>query len=172
MSKITVTLGTLDKAIEFIENYKTQFDGKVKLFIERLGKIGVDTAQAKFSTAQYDGKNDVKVLEPYWEQDKLIVKAVGNATLFIEFGSGVHYTAQHELADKMGMRRGEYGKGRGKKDEWAFYGESGTNGRVVRSNDKGDLILTHGNPPARAMYEAAKQIRLKILEAARSVFND
>ena len=37
-----------------------------------------------------------------------------------------------------------------------------------------EVVITHGNPPARAMYDAAKVMRSKIVDIAREVygFND
>ena len=58
-----------------------------------------------------------------------------------------------------------------------YYGEPGTNGRVVRTQQKEgeeavDVIRTHGNPPARAMYDAGKAMRERIVEIAREVYKE
>ena len=90
---------------------------------------------------------------------------------FIEFGSGVHYVEQHPKASEMGAVRGGYGQNKGLKDTWAYYGDPGTNGEPAKGKkgEKG-LVFTHGNPPARAMYDAGKEMRERIAEIAREVF--
>ena len=70
----------------------------------------------------------------------------------------------------MGAVRGGYGQGKGNQSSWGYYGEAGTNGRIIKTTDKGDLVITRGNPPARAMYEADKAIMSQILKIAKEVF--
>lgn len=139
-----------------------------KRVLNKLAKIGIKEADLIFSKAQYDGTNDVKLLEPKWVNNYTVqIVAQGNAVTFIEFGTGVFYSEQHLKAAEMGAIRGEYGKGKGKQRTWGYYGEPGSNGVIRKTNEKGDLVTTHGNPPAKAMYEASKVIRFKILEIIR-----
>ena len=70
------------------------------------------------------------------------------------------------------MVRGEYGQGKGSQDSWGYYGNPGTNGRVVKENGKGSLVITHGNPPARAMYDAGKEMREQVRAIAKEVFGN
>lgn len=170
---ITIS-SNVDTVIAQLKQYRDSIDRKMHQLLERLAEIGVDTAAVKFRSAQYDGDNDVVVNEPEWITDtKLIISATGSSVTFIEFGTGVHYTEQHPKAAEMGAIRGEYGKGRGKRETWGYYGNPGTNGVIRKTVDgKGDLILTHGNPPARAMYDAGKQMRERIVEIAREVFGN
>lgn len=169
MFSISVT--GVDSIIKRLESYTKNLEEKNRTFMERLAQIGIDTATLKFGQAQYDGTNDVTVEPiPRWEGDnKLYVAASGSSILFIEFGTGVHYSEQHELAGKFGFVRGTYGKGHGSQDTWGYYGEPGTNGRVVERKN-GSVVLTHGNPPNRAMYDAAKDMRDRMLEIAREVY--
>ena len=48
--------------------------------------------------------------------------------------------------------------------------EPGTNG-LERTRGDTTVVLTHGNPPARAMYEASKAMREQIMVIAREVFS-
>ncbi len=171
MFKVKVT--GLDEVIKKIENLKNSLDSKQHELLERLSAIGIDVASVKFKNAQYDGINDVSVdPSPEWVDEKtLVITARGQAVAFIEFGTGVHYTEQHPTADEVGATRGSYGKGNGSKDSWAYYGNPGTNGHIVRTLEDGTTVVrTHGNPPARAMYDASQAMRDKIVEIAKEIY--
>lgn len=170
--KIRVT--GLDSLIKKLKAYQKSLAEKQHCFLEELVKVGIDVASVKFQTAQYDGDNDVVVNgHPEWIGDnKLFLTATGKAITFIEFGTGVHYTEQHPQAAEFGAIRGAYGQGKGSQDSWGYYGSLGTNGRVIRETDKGSVVLTHGNPPARAMYDSAKEMRNQIVNIAREVFRN
>lgn len=159
----------LDKAIKRLDNLANELSN-YKIFLEKLAEIGINVAQAKFTSATYDGINDVKVHSEWISDSTIQVIAYGHAVTFIEFGTGTIYTEQHPLASEMGAIRGSYGKGKGRRSSWTYYGEKGTNGRFVRSSDKGDVYRTQGNPPARAMYLASKEIKQKILDICKEVF--
>ena len=132
-----------------------------------LAEKGRVVAENRFNTAQYDGTNDVQVLPPFESGQSTILRAEGEAVAFIEFGTGVHYTEQHPQALELGMTRGGYGYHLGMLDHWRYQGDPGTNGIDDPTHD--GYIITYGNPPARAMYEASKEIRNNIGETAREV---
>lgn len=174
--KIKVSLGKISQAIKQVEDYKNSLADKQHEFLQRLAEIGIEEATTRFSTAQYDGTNDVQVESPVWIDDnKVAVRASGNAVTFIEFGTGYFYNengGDHPAADKYGFTIGGYGQGRGKGDFWYYRGEPGTNGQTP-SNPKlaaKGLVFTHGNPQNRCMWEADKKIRSEIINIAREVF--
>lgn len=174
--KIKISLGKISQAIKQVEDYKKALADKEREFLKRLAEIGVEEATARFTTAQYDGTNDVQVDAPIWLDDnKIAVRASGNAVTFIEFGTGYFYNSEgdeHPAASKYGFTVGGYGQGRGKGDFWYYKGEPGTNGETPKSPSmaaKG-LVFTHGNPQNRCMWEASKKIREEILNIAREVF--
>ena len=162
----------LDSLIKKLTSYQKSLEEKQRRLLEKLVKVGIDVASAKFQTAQYDGENDVVVnRQPEWVGDnKLFLTATGNAITFIEFGTGIHYAEQHPKAAALGAIRGAYGQGKCSHDSWGYYGTPGTNGQVVKESDKGTVVLTHGNPPARAMYDSAKEMRNQVVTIAREVF--
>lgn len=164
----------LDRLISRLEAYQKSLEEKQHTLLRELTMVGIDVAEAKFQTAQYDGDNDVIVnKQPEWVGDnKLFLTATGNSITFIEFGTGIHYAEQHPKAAALGAIRGAYGQGKGSRDSWGYYGNPGTNGRVVKENDKGTVVLTHGNPPARAMYDSAKEMRNQVANIAREVFKN
>ena len=156
-----------------LQAYQKSLEKKMYRLMEELAKLGIDIAEVRFQKAQYDGDNDVIVAHtPEWvNESKLAIVASGSAVTFIEFGTGVHYVEQHPKSGELGFIRGTYGKGMGSRDFWEYYGNPGTNGEVKRENEKGTLVKTHGNPPARAMYDSAKEMRDQILDVAREVFS-
>lgn len=167
-----IRVSGVDDLISRLRAYWKTLGEKQHLLLEKLAGIGIDVAAVKFQTAQYDGENDVVVNNsPEWiRENRLFITAAGNAVTFIEFGTGVHYAEQHPKGVEMGAIRGAYGQGKGSRDSWGYYGNPGTNGQIVKETDKGTVVLTHGNPPARAMYDATKEMRTRILSIAREVF--
>lgn len=174
--KIKISLGKISKAIKQVEDYKKELAYKEREFLIRLAEIGVEEATARFTTAQYDGTNDVQVDAPIWlDENKIAVRASGNAIMFIEFGTGYHYNTEaddHPSAEKYGFTIGNYGQGRGKGDFWYYKGNPGTNGQTPKNPNmaaKG-LVFTHGNPQNRCMWETSKKMREEILNIAKEVF--
>lgn len=159
MIKIT---SNVDKVLKQVRQYRDELQNKMRLFLEKLGEIGVNTAEVKFATAQYDGDNNVEVLPLTWlDENKLVVSATGNAVTFIEFGSGV-------MADSTDYAM-QFGYGPG---SWSDNEALG--GKHHWQDPKGwyyehDKYST-GNPPARAMYDAGKEMRNRIAEIAREVW--
>lgn len=167
-----ISVTGVDKLIDKLKAYRNSLEDKQHRLLEKLAEIGIDVASVRFESAQYDGDNDVVVNKsPEWVEDnRLFITATGHSVTFIEFGTGVHYAEQHPNAAALGFTRGVYGQGNGSRDSWGYYGSPGTNGRVVRETDKGPVVLTHGNPPARAMYESTKEMRNRILSIAKEVY--
>ena len=170
---INCTLGTIAEALNEIEQYKAQFDPKLKEFCAKLATIGATVASIHFTRALYDGINDSKIrVEPTDTGYKII--AEGNAVAFIEFGAGVHYPDIHPKAAELGIMHGTYGKGNGKNDYWWYTGQPGTAGgefaRDRYGREKSNSTITHGNPANMPMYYAAKEMQERVQEIAQEVF--
>ena len=136
-----------------------------------MAEIGVREASVIFLSAQYDGVNDSDVSAENTENGWKII-ANGKAVCFIEFGAGVYHnsTEPYPLPRPAGVVKiGEYGKGQGKKQGWAYYGEPGSSGKYIGGD--GNLIFTRGNPAAMPMYYAGEEIKNKVLSIAREVFS-
>ena len=167
--KVPLTEAGIDKAIRELEGYEQQVKDRCQKLVDRLVQMGIPIAQANFSTAQYDGTNDVVVREEKTGAYSAIV-AEGGAVLFIEFGTGVFYSTSHPEASALGMERGVYGQGKGSHQTWRYYGDPGTNGEEVKVNDKGVLIQTHGNPANKSLYNTGKYLESVVRQTAREVF--
>lgn len=165
---MNIKIEGLDALIKDLKKRRDELPAKRKQFLWRLGNIGVNTANVNFKFAQYDGTNDVTVSTNWVDDHTLEVVAAGGSVTFIEFGSGVHYEEWHPQRPP-GMEIGGYGRGQGNRDYWFYEGEAGTNG--IPSTKKPGLMITHGNPPARAMYQASVDIREKIAEIAKEVYS-
>lgn len=168
---IKVDLSDIDKAIREIELYEQSLNRKLEKLQERLAGLGINEASVNFAKAQYDGNNDVTVDQRFrWIDDNtLTINASGSTILFIEFGAGVHYSADpHPQAAEFGYSRGTYGYKLGRFDTWRYEGNPGTNGREDPKHP--GYILTHGNPANRCMYDASKEMREQILKIAKEVF--
>lgn len=172
--QVPLTVDGINRAIKELRNYKAWLTARTQVFVKELAKEGMDIADIKFHWAVYDGTNDVTVK---WEDrgsGKAAVVAVGSAVLFIEFGTGVHtWPDNHPEAQELGMKRGEYGKGYGKRRAWVYRGDPGTNGiPVVKGKKDRDYgrVKTYGNPANMSMYQTEQELRDKFEQIARQVF--
>ena len=157
---IEVDLGNIDKAIRELEKYKQELLRKEKRLLDGLASIGIREASVRFTTAMYDGVNDVSVKLDETNNGYVIV-AEGQAVAFIEFGAGVYHNTSEPYpnprpAGVVGI--GEYGQGKGKRRAWGYMDENG------------DLVITRGNPAAMPMWYASEEIKSSVLRIAREVF--
>ena len=151
---------SIQDAINELKSYRNSLKDKTDKFLEELAYIGVKEASVRFTTAMYDGINDVSVsLEPLWNGYRIV--AEGKAVAFIEFGSGVYHNPGEPYPNPrpngiVGI--GEYGKGMGKRQAWGFRDESG------------ELVVTRGNPAAMPMWYASEEMRKAIEKKFVEVF--
>ena len=164
MSKtiIECSLNTQDieRAIKKIGEFKQKFLAKEKQLVERLGEVGLKEASVRFTTAMYDGINDVSVSLEETSNGYVIV-AEGKAVAFIEFGAGVYHNTSEPYPNPrpdgiVGI--GEYGKGKGKRKAWGYV------------NDSNEIVITRGNPAAMPMWYASEEIKRLVLKVAKEVF--
>lgn len=162
---ISLNPKSIDRAIATIKLFQKNIVSKMDIICDRLAVLIKDEAYTRFINAEYDGVNNVEVT--YTRTDKgYLITARGNAILFIEFGAGVYYNGSG--GSYPGVRPsglagiGEYGKGRGKNRAWGFYW----------GGNQQDLVVTHGNPPAAAMFYAKESAKQQILNICREVFGN
>ena len=159
---ISCTLDSKDinRAIKELKAYKKEFLEKEKRLLKGLAEIGLKEASVRFTTAMYDGVNDVSVRLDTANNGYAIV-ADGNAVAFIEFGAGVYHNTSEPYPNPrpngiVGI--GEYGKGYGKRKAWGY------------RNENDELVITRGNPAAMPMWYASEEIKSSILKVVREVF--
>ena len=158
----------INRAIREVEQYKQELLRKEKSLLEKLAMIGVQEASVRFTTALYDGVNDVTVSLDSTGKGYSII-ADGNAVAFIEFGTGVYHNTSEPYPNPrpegiVGI--GEYGQGKGKRRAWFYKGEPGTNGEV----QKNGVVKTRGSPANMPMWYASEEMRRSILQIAGEVF--
>lgn len=166
--KVKLNTSSIDRAIKELEQYKRWLKEKEKQLLERLAEIGYWEANVRFSSAMYDGVNDVTVTINE-SGNGYTIEAQGNAVAFIEFGTGVTYNSGSSYPGKKpdGVADiGEFGQGKGKRRAWFYYGDPGTNGEVQESG----VVKTRGNPAEAPMYYATEEMRRSIQKIAREVF--
>ena len=151
---------SVSAALEQVEQFKKDFLEKEKLFVQRLADIGVRVAQAGFSTADYDGINDVTVSMVKTRKGYSVV-ASGETVGFIEFGTGVKYQEWDNTdMDYTPPKHGTYGKGQGaNRHGWWFNPNAG-----------GKAVHTYGNVPAEAMRTARDEMVERVTQIAREVW--
>lgn len=147
-------------ALEQVQKYKKDFLVKEQEFVRRLAEIGVRVAKAGFSTADYDGINDVSVSMVQTKNGYSVV-ASGETVGFIEFGTGVKNPEWDNTdMDYTPPKHGTYGKGQGKNPRgWWF-----------KQNEGGRARHTYGNPPAEAMRTARDEMVERVAHIAREVW--
>lgn len=150
----------IDEAIKGLEEYQRWLNDRAKEIVDRLAERGVTVANMFFSTARYDGVNDVEVsIEEIGETARAVL-AKGESVLFIEFGSGVTLGYGHPQADEFGMGPGTYPDGKGHWDDpGGWY--------LPKSKGGGH---TFGNPPNAAMYSTGQELRNELERIVREVF--
>lgn len=169
--KIKLSVRSINAAIKEVEAYRNKLESIRETICRNLAQIGMQEASVRFESAHYDGVNDSSVvIEPMDNGYKVV--AHGNSIAFIEFGAGVHYNAgsSYPLPKPSGIVGiGEYGKKQGKKDEWRYKGDPGTNG--TPSSD-GRTIKTHGNPAQMPMYHALMAMQNEVERIVREAFRN
>ena len=163
--KKTIIKTTLDKqeinrAIKELKAYKQAFLQREKDLLKGLAEIGLKEASVRFTTAMYDGTNDVSVHLDETNNGYAIV-ADGKAVAFIEFGAGVYHNTSEPYPNPrpsgvVGI--GEYGKGMGKRKAWGY------------KNENDEVVITRGNPAAMPMWYASEEIKNSVLKVAKEVF--
>jgi hypothetical protein len=151
---------SVEEAIQMVKQFKKDFEAKEQEFTRRLAEIGVRVAQAGFSTADYNGVNDVVVTLEQTSSGYAVV-ASGETVGFIEFGTGVKYPEWDNAGTEYTPpKHGTYGKGQGKNPHgWWF-----------KQNEGGRANHTYGNPPAEAMLAARNEIIDRTIQIAREVW--
>ena len=157
--KITIDLSakSIDSAIKEVRKYKAWVLAKEKELRLRLATLGASVASIKFSTAIYNGTNDVTVRVDD-NGDTATIYAEGESVAFIEFGAGAKYGYGHPQAGEFGVGPGTYPEGKGNWDN--------PKGWYIPGGDH-----TFGNPPAAAMLAARDAIAEQVMIIAKEVFS-
>ena len=158
--KCTLDRQDINRAVKELKAFKREFLKKEKRLLEGLAEIGLKEASVRFTTAIYDGTNDVSVRLD-GKNNRYVITAEGKTVAFIEFGAGVYHNTGEPYPNPrpqgiVGI--GEYGKGKGKQKAWGYL------------NDNNEVVITRGNPAAMPMWYASEEIKNSILRVVKEVF--
>lgn len=162
MRVVRKTIDLSSKDIEYLKgmfgDYSEHLKGIEDNLARRLAEIGVERAEVYFAETAYDGNNDVSVKVEKRGDGYYAVVASGNATLFLEFGSGL---IGYGHPEPMGFGPGTY---------------SDTIGKRQWRNPEGWIYehhapRSHGNTPSMAMYRSHKEVEQAIRDVAEEVFD-
>lgn len=169
--RCTLSPDSIDKAIAELERYKNDLKRKCNTLARRLAEMGALKASMIYSTAVYDGTNDITI-SVVRRGKGYVIKANGQSVLFVEFGAGVTYGYGHPMASELGYGAGTYpGKGHWNNPQGWWYPTDNAGDSVKVSKKSGQAYAhTYGNPPNMAMYNTAKDLRDEIERVAREVF--
>ena len=158
---------SIDAAIDRVNQYKKDFEGKLEEFTRRLAEIGVTLAEVGYATSYATGVD-------YSEASSIVVSlqkndngysvlAQGEAVGFLEFGTG--RPERNPEWNSAGMEytppaRGSYGKHQGL-NEWGWW---------FNPHDGGAAQHTYGNPPTEAMRFARDEMIANVARIAREVW--
>ena len=174
MVNLSLQVSGIERAIMDVTRMMNRTERKLRTLCEKLAEIGVGEMNVRYQTAIYDGTPDIQIGMPVWVDDYVLeIPVTGSTVAFIEFGTGVYYPDDHPAASTVTPPaiRGEYGSGRGKGRIWKYYGDPGTFGWYYSDAERAKgLVTTRGNPANAVMYDAAKEMRNRISDIARSVF--
>lgn len=178
MKDIVIDINLFDEAsvnhaIRQVKEYRKWLDKKTAEFLERLSSEGVSIANYRFESALYSGVNDVEVSFQKIREKEYAVIALGQQTLFIEFGTGIYNpdnpAERAEVVSGDIVAHGKYGKGFGMHKKWAYQGEAGNAGWPIAS--KPGWSMTAGVPAQSCLYYSRRELQGLVTQIAREVFS-
>ena len=162
-----------------LDDYEKWLLAKTDELVKECAERSAAQAGNLFEQAYYAGENDVSTGFDITGDKEAQVYATGDATLFIEFGTGVNNPTtaaerkeRAEVSPGM-LAHGEYGQQKGSNPKgWAYYGTPGNspNARWVAERSKGDVIRTTGDTAASPMYMAREKIIKESNKIIKEVF--
>lgn len=167
---VSLSSSSIKKAINSLKSYERELKKKTIMLVERLQEEGFVVADAIVSNVShsYDlGTLDINTIKSNVStKDNKITATLsieGEDVLFIEFGTGIKYSAfEHPLiGDEFPYGPGTY-PGKGHWDDpkgWWF------------KDDAGQKHHTYGNPALMPAYNAATTMEIRITTIAREVFS-
>lgn len=169
---VELTKASIANALKELKSYQKWMETKTTEFLNELAKEVLGIMSVKFRQAIYDGTNDVTCSMEHMDAHYIALVAVGSSVLFIEFGTGVYYTAnQHPESAEHGMIRGAYGHKLGSlKTGWRYKGNPGAYGEPITEGKHTGEVHTLGNPANQCMYLTVRELESRFEEIAKKVF--
>ncbi len=168
---LTAELGDFGKLLSRLNAYKIWLGRKSDELRHRIAEEMAQKAQSGFDGSVSDttigfGDTKASVRVDFRDDGEItVVMAHGEDAVWAEFGAGVWFNgaaggSPHPKGAELGMTIGGYGHGNGKKEIW-FYKDA-----------EGNVRQTHGTPASMPMWNAYKDVVLRLPAIAREVFRD
>lgn len=159
---------SIGRAVRELERYADKLEESEGRIAEAVAEVGVKVVSDIFASAPYAGTKDILVRVES-EGKEAEVLATGESVAFLEFGTGVVMGQGPTLPRPDGIvGLGQYGKGKGATPPWGYYGFEGDNPpEGTYYNEKKDVVITHGNPPAGALMRASIEMESQAEEIVR-----
>lgn len=167
MRKIKVELSRsgIQKAIQEVRKYKTDFMKKQQILVDRLSQIGLDVVRETMENIPSEEKGSYHteiVRNNHGDIVGAAIRLSGDKILFLEFSAGIRYGTDSyptPAGDKYGM--GTYpGKGHWNSPYGWWY-----------VDEDGEKHHSYGNRAYMPMYHAEEAVILAIRSIAREVFS-
>lgn len=174
---------SIDRAIKELQEYKTEFDKKCKVFRHAVAERVKQYADAEYANTWYNdlvigGKQSVYIPTYVEETDEAsIVVAEGLAAVFIEFGAGIHHNggkgmlwrSPHPWGMELKATIGSFPDralipSQGQYDTWGGIGRKGSSG-------VGSTPETYGTQAQMPLYKAWNYAMADIEDIAKEIFN-
>lgn len=165
---VTLSKSGIDKAVEKIEQYKSDLRYKLGIFVRRLTDAGYRVINEKKKNAGTDVDTSFSPVVVIKQSSRNVVRATlsisGKDVLFVEFGAGVHFNGSlGSSPNPKGLEHGYFigsypGQKHAGEDFWWY------------TDDFGMSRKSHGTKAAMPMYSASEYIRGHFASIAREVF--
>lgn len=158
---LKLSVQSMQEAINYIEQYKSDLNRGMETFLSRLANAGIEVARATITNVAQEEKGntfcDIKDLT----SNTVTLYMRGDKALFVEFGAGIAFSQpQNPKAAEMGYGLGTYpGQTHAYQEEgWWYTGEDGQSHH------------SRGNAPYMPMYKAENEVIRNVRQIAREVF--
>ena len=146
---------SVSAAVTQLKNIKTEIDGKMELYMDRLAEVGQQTAQSIFG-----GATTVTVEKS--DGMRRIVAQGTDEAYFVEFGTGAYAGSENAqyLSVPSIVYPGSYSISEKGKHTWSAWINAGNSGESYRYN----------STPKSAMYKAYEAMCTRSAALAKEVF--
>ncbi|MBR0161953.1 MAG: hypothetical protein IJQ02_11820 [Oscillospiraceae bacterium] len=161
----------IDELIRGLDEYRKWLEEKCEALAERLAAMGALRASMGFSAAIYSGENEHEISTERVGEHEYVVRADGEAVLFVEFGSGL-----------VGFGHPEFGAcgpgtwpGKGHwNDPKGWWFPTNDPAYAKKSSKKTGKMYghTYGNPPNMPLYGAVKDLEQELKRVVAEVFRE
>lgn len=163
------TQGSIEKAIQALEDYQKSLQEKSKIFVDKLGEYGLNVLNINIGRISpfYKGEDLTTSLEKQNNGYTAIISINGKEVAFIEFGAGIIFNTEvggslHPKGKDLNLTIGSYN------DKSSRNAESPTGWYF--KDDNGEKQHTYGTPTYAPLHNTEMAIINIINIVAREVF--